>query len=243
MSSQYVTALKRSFTFFPSLVSLVFAYTLKVNTHSQGGNEEQTLVHDCGGSGDGDTNSWCCAGVEGTNGQGQDCCSLNATTSLDSYPYSTITVITARRMSSTAVSSISSTSSSSSLESTPTPSISSMSTSSILSSPDLPPSPSPTSTPSVPASSFNNHSVAYGAGIGVPLGVLIFAALAMLLYRDRRNKKAIQNLQASLSTNRKAISDQEPLDISGGPPHRRNELSGGIDRGELPTGRAHQELP
>lgn len=57
----------------------------------------------------------------------------------------------------------------------------------------------------------------------------------MLLYRDRRNKKAIQHLQASLPTNRKAIFDQEPLDL-------RNELSAGIDRGELATGREHQEL-
>ena len=206
------------------------------------GNEDQTLVHDCGGSGDGHTNSWCCAGVEGTTGQGQDCCSLNATTSLSSYPYSTITVITAVSRSSTAVSSISSTSSSSSLDSLPTLLTSSMSTLSILSSTGLPPSPSPTSTPSAPAPSSNQRSVALGAGIGVPLGVLVLAAIAMLLYRDRRNKKAIQDLQASLPTNRKAIFDQQPLNISG-PPNGRHELPPGIDRGELSTGREHQELP
>ena len=64
----------------------------------------------------------------------------------------------------------------------------------------------------------------------------------MLLYRDRRNKKAIRDLQASFPSNRKEIFDQEPLNISGAP-NERSELPGGFDRGELPTGREHQELP
>ena len=81
--------------------------------HLEGGSEDQTLLHDCGGSGNGDTNSWCCAGVEGTTGQGQDCCSTNATTSLDSYPYSTITVVTALSTNSAAAASTTSSSSSS----------------------------------------------------------------------------------------------------------------------------------
>ena len=64
----------------------------------------------------------------------------------------------------------------------------------------------------------------------------------MLLYRDRRNKKAIRHLQASLPSNRKEIFDQEPLNISG-QSNGRTELPAGYDRGELPTGREHQELP
>ena len=64
----------------------------------------------------------------------------------------------------------------------------------------------------------------------------------MLLYRDRRNKKAIRDLQASLPSNRKEMFDQEPLTISG-QPNERIELPAGCDRGELPTGREHQELP
>ena len=64
----------------------------------------------------------------------------------------------------------------------------------------------------------------------------------MLLLRDRRNKKAIRDLQASLPNNRKAELDQGSLNISG-LSNERHELPPGFDRGELPTGREHQELP
>ena len=41
----------------------------------------------------------------------------------------------------------------------------------------------------------NNHSVAIGAGLGVPLGILALAVIAFLLRRDRRNRKLIREMR------------------------------------------------
>lgn len=204
-------------------------------------------MHNCGGAGDGDENSWCCAGVEGTTGQGQDCCSTNATTTLGPYPYSTITVISSATRSSTSTSSSVQTSSFSSLSPAGASSSSSgPSSSSPRPSSDSSTSPftstSPSTTPGPTAQPTDNHSVALGAGIGVPLGVLLLVILGLLIYRDRRTRKRIADLQNLMSNAKGPTSGQTVSEIEGFG-HQLHELPTGLDRGELPNGYENHELP
>ncbi|KAL8864395.1 MAG: hypothetical protein Q9198_009891, partial [Flavoplaca austrocitrina] len=60
------------------------------------------------------------------------------------------------------------------------------------SSPQAPPPTSPSHTP--PPSSSNTTAVA--AGVAVPLGVMLIAALAFLAYRERQRKKLVEELVA-----------------------------------------------
>lgn len=59
-------------------------------------------------------------------------------------------------------------------------------------SPQAPPpaSPSPTSPPS------SSNTTAVAAGVAVPLGVMLIAALAFLAYRERQRKKLVEELLA-----------------------------------------------
>ena len=212
---------------------------------STGGNDDQTLVHDCGGSGDGDTNSWCCAGEQGTTGQGQDCCSTNATTTLPSFPYSTITVITAASTSSSNIFPIILSSSSSSAHKPS--SISQLTTSSHSSR-----NKSPTSTERAPAivtqnskpvdspSHDSSHSLAIGAGVGVPLGTILFVGLIILLYRMKSIKRQMIELRSHMSKAQASASEQ---DIAKTPLQVSYELETGIDRGELSAGHMRHEMP
>ena len=100
----------------------------------------------------------------------------------------------------------------------------------------------PTSTPIATPQSSNNHSVALGVGIGVPLGAFIFAALAMLLYRDRRSKKAIRDLQVSMPNAKGAMIVQDSSEFQG-QYSEENELPTGFDRRELPTGHEDHKMP
>ena len=60
------------------------------------------------------------------------------------------------------------------------------------SSPQAPPPASPSPTP--PPSSSNTTAVA--AGVAVPLGVMLIAALAFLAYRERQRRKLVEQLVA-----------------------------------------------
>ncbi|MCJ1272509.1 hypothetical protein MMC21_000295 [Puttea exsequens] len=198
---------------------------------AKGGNEDQTLIHNCAGSGDGDTNDWCCAGVQGTTGQGQDCCSTNATTSLDSYPYSTITVITSISNSSTATFKTT-TSPSSSSGSVASRSSSLGTTSSTAAVPTGTSTLAPATPTNTPQTS-NNHAATIGAAVGVPLGLLLLAGIAFLVYRDRKNDKRIRALQATAP--RKEISEQDPEEFRRA--YNENyELPTGLDRVRVGNG-------
>lgn len=52
---------------------------------------------------------------------------------------------------------------------------------------------SSTTSSSKPASS-SNRSAAIGAGVGVPLGVLLLSCLALLLYRERKQRLRAQKV-------------------------------------------------
>ena len=64
----------------------------------------------------------------------------------------------------------------------------------------------------------------------------------MLLYRDRRNKKAIRDLQASMPNAKGAMVVRDPSEFQG-QYSEENELPAGLDRGELPTGHENHEMP
>ena len=57
--------------------------------------------------------------------------------------------------------------------------------------------------------------VLLGVGIGVPLAVLVFAALVMVSYRDRRNRKAFSDYQALMPNARGAMFNREPSEYQG----------------------------
>jgi len=74
------------------------------------------------------------------------------------------------------------------------------------------------------------------------LGILLFAVIAMLVYRDRRNDKRIRDLQASMPNTKGAALDQDPEEFQS--PYRQgHELATGLDRGELPSGYESHEMP
>ena len=217
-----------------------------------GGNREKTLIHDCGGAGNGDTNSWCCAGVEGVTGQGTDCCSSNASTFSGPFPYSTVTVIKAVPRSlvamSSSVSSRTSLSSSSSAIASSSASLEPSSTEPTTKGTPLPASASVTSATAASSSNSKSsqshptsHATAIGAAIGVPIGVLLMAFLLYLLHRERRTKKQIHDLQAHMQNRERQSSEHnlptpEYQDVSKPPVPQNYELDTGIDRGELTAG-------
>ena len=47
--------------------------------------------------------------------------------------------------------------------------------------------------------SSSSHSTAIGAGVGIPLGLAALGLIAFLLYRDRRHKKQLLDLQSNRS--------------------------------------------
>ena len=271
--------------------------SVRLMSHSLGGNEDKTIVHNCGGSGyvlssssvavckprdnhivlvlrlisccsehdnpnsciinrAGDTNKWCCAGVQGVTGEGEDCCSTKATTTLESFPYSTVRVIKAvsrptsassssptppSSPSSTPPSSSLSTTSSSASLTTQQPLVSDPSKASPLISPTeaLPPSATAIQQPS------DSRNIAIGAGVGVPLGILALGATAMLLYRDRRVKKQIRQLQEHLRTGSEIPLQQNVQGEAKAPSYvyGEAELETGIDRAELRASDQSHEAP
>ena len=191
--------------------------------------------------------------MQGVTGQGADCCSANATTTLESFPYSTLTVIGAVSRSSTASSQASLLSSSlaiSSGSSAIQPSSSGPTTTGVQN----PSSTSATtafaassSKPAGPQPHSASHAVAIGVGVGVPVGLLLLAFLLYLLYRERRTKQEIHDLQEHIQkAERKSLEPEVPTfgahENSKRSTLANHELDTGLDRGELTAGYGRHEL-
>lgn len=89
----------------------------------------------------------------------------------------------------------------------------------------------------------DSRNIAIGAGVGIPLGLLALAATIALLYRDRKIKKQIRQLQEyTKKANEKPIAEVVNYD-SEGSIQREYELETGIDRAELRAGHGHHEAP
>ena len=93
-----------------------------------------------------------------------------------------------------------------------------------------------------------SQAAAIGAGIGVPIGILLLASLLYLLYRERRTKKQIHDLQAhvqkaerqSTDLNKQVLPGAGEQDTSRSP--ARFEMDTGMDRGELAAGYSMHEM-
>lgn len=118
---------------------------------------------------------------------------------------------------------------------------SSSSTSAISSGTILIPSATSNARPSAVPQSSSNHSLALGVGVGVPLGLLAVAVVAILFYRDQRNKKRLLDSQSKVSDPKGTTAKLEVPELGNvcGPNH---ELPTGLDRGELSTGKGGHEL-
>ena len=79
--------------------------------------------------------------------------------------------------------------------------------------------------------------------MGVPLGILAFGATALLLYRDRRVKKQIRQLQDHLKDSSDSPNQQGEQEESKDNVSDEIELETGIDRGELGAGHDRHEAP
>lgn len=79
--------------------------------------------------------------------------------------------------------------------------------------------------------------------MGVPLGLLALGATTLLLYRDRRIKKQIRQLQDHLKDNSEIPSQQGVEEGPKDPVISEAELETGIDRGELGAGHDSHEAP
>ena len=79
--------------------------------------------------------------------------------------------------------------------------------------------------------------------MGVPLGILAFAATALLLYRDRRIKKQIRQLQDHLKDSSESPTQQGVQEESKDIVSNEIELETGVDRRELEAGHDSHEAP
>lgn len=81
--------------------------------------------------------------------------------------------------------------------------------------------------------------------MGIPLGILALGATAMLLYRDRRVKKQIRQLQEYVRAGSEGPTQQNVQDEPKAPTYvyGEAELETGIDRGELIAGDQSHEAP
>ena len=79
--------------------------------------------------------------------------------------------------------------------------------------------------------------------MGVPLGILALGATALLLYRDRRIKKQICQLQDHLKDNSESTSPKGEEEGAKDPVFNEVELETRVDRGELGAGHNSHEAP
>ncbi|KAK6613570.1 hypothetical protein QC760_11106 [Botrytis cinerea] len=141
------------------------------------------------------TTEYCCD--TGAYGVGSFACCDNDTDIFNISPVAKLLAQVPLDYTSSSSSSSSSTSSASSASSATTSSVSTTTTSSSTTAATSDSAASQTSTASVPSStsssSSSNHSVAIGAGIAIPCGILAIAALGWLLWRKRRASKQQAN--------------------------------------------------